>query len=786
MDEEVARLVEQARHSRERLLASSIDVKDALNWCQSHAGIIDGLLAGLFEIMGTRYPDAPPMSLAATGGYGRRELCPWSDVDLSLVPLQDDTPGMSDPVRWLFRSTSDAIQVGLGLRVGYSFRSVSDVPGFDATTISSLFDARLVAGAPEPLEVLSNSIIDGLPTADFIIDKLQERRRDVAKTHDTPLVAEPHLKLGAGGLRSTHVSDWINIALGGHPLPRSDSYLAVLRARTLLHLVTARCHDELTRARATEIAERIGSTPLQFSSDLVASMLQNQHALEMTIKRLGLERYPVNSAVMADHGVAHVQVGSDAGKAAIGVRLAISLGLEVSEDLPTVSTSIGPEALAAISGGEATVRSLDRSGLLDLLLPEFTGCRVLMPEDASHRFTVYEHTLRAVRLLDSILPETPLGTIKASLDDESSLRLALLLHDTGKALPGKPHSETGAAIARDVAKRWRLESGITELASWLVSEHLTMSRFIRMRDVMHPDTAVEFAAVVGDKERLDNLTLLTYADMAAVNEDLWTPVQETFLIELHARTSQVLSAESRPATDVTAARRRMLRRLQSEAVPGERLSAFLDSLPPHYVLSTDPQSVTHHFWAAEEARDGDPQVIWDDKADIGLTDVAVVCLDRPGLLQSILAVLYAYDLSLSGLRAGTTTTDRPVAVDVFNVSSGGRCVNRRVAAVIEADLVAVITGVKTPDEVLRARDKDPDRSQELLTVSYLEGPPGIIEVRAPRGRGMPFRVSRTISKQGWNVLAARVGQWAGSGTAAFYVEGADADQVARAFQTQKV
>lgn len=786
MEQRIQEAIATAREGRERMCQSAADVPDPLNWCRRHAGVVDTLLSKLFAMMGEAHPGLPPVALVATGGYGRAELCPYSDIDLSVVPLEEGSQALSDAVRWLFRTTSDAIQQGLGLKVGYSYRLVSDVPGFDATILSGLFDSRLVAGSPEPLETLMAAAYQGLPTADFILSKIDERRRDMAKTHDTPLVVEPNLKYGAGGLRSALTANWIAVALGERQSPPSEDYLAVLRARVLLHLAAQRCQDQLTRGRAGDIAKLTGVDPADFGASLAQAMLGNQRDYETTLDRLDEERYALNDAVVAVRGEAKVVPGSPAGKAAFGLHLATRLGLTVSDLTAAPGEGAGPEALAAVSGGEATVRNLDRAGLLDVILPELARCRTLLPGDPSHQFTVFEHTLRAMRLLEQTKPDSPLGIIRSGLDDESPLRLALLLHDTGKLLTDRPHSETGAEIALEVGRRWSLEPRIADLVSWLVREHLTMSKFIRLRDVMHPDTALEFAEVVGDRERLDCLTLLTYVDMASVNDDLWTPVQETFLLELHARTAQALAAESVVRPDDTAARRRILRQLQAEEVPSDRLATFLDSLPPHYVLSTAPNMVTQHFWAAEASADGEPQILWEDLPEMGVTDVSVVCPDRPGLLQSILAVLYAYDLSLVGLRASTTSSDRPTAVDMFTVSSGGRTVGRHAASTVHAALTDVLTGAKTSEEILLARDKDPERRQEFLTVQYVDGTPGIIEVRAPRGRGMPYRVCRTISRQGWNVLAARVGQWAGSGTAAFYVEGADPAAVARAFTAQGV
>ena len=91
----------------------------------------------------------------------------------------------------------------------------------------------------------------------------------------------------------------------------------------------------------------------------------------------------------------------------------------------------------------------------------------------------------------------------------------------------------------------------------------------------------------------------------------------------------------------------------------------------------------------------------------------------------------------------------------------------------------VIEGRKPIDELLIQKGKDPSRTQHVFTHTFVEGSPGILEIRSPRGRGMPFRLSRLISAQGWNVTSARVGQWAGTATAAFYLLGSGGEPLTK-------
>jgi [protein-PII] uridylyltransferase len=218
-----------------------------------------------------------------------------------------------------------------------------------------------------------------------------------------------------------------------------------------------------------------------------------------------------------------------------------------------------------------------------------------------------------------------------------------------------------------------------------------------------------------------------------------------------------------------------LRKQEDESATQE----FLNSLPAHYLTSTPPDVVRLHMEYARRAREGEPTVEAFHRLDLNATEVTVCTQDVPGLLSRLLGVFYALDLSVAGIRACTTTSDPPVALDVFTVSFGGRPVPTATANQLTQTIVDVVQNRRLVEDVLLQKGKDPSRKQNVFAYTYIEGAPGILEIRAPRGRGMPFRFSRLIARQGWNVLSARVGQWAGNATAAFYIIGHGGESVPR-------
>jgi [protein-PII] uridylyltransferase len=548
----------------------------------------------------------------------------------------------------------------------------------------------------------------------------------------------------------------------------------LVRARNLLHAKANKHQDNLSRHRQAELADVLGMDMYAMMSDVAEAGLEVHAQYTRTCERLHTTRFRLAKSVWADQGEVRLEGNINPGDASVGVAVATHLGLRVSDIRVSLSGEVnGPAAAYALSEGVPTLLNLDRSGLLAQVLPELDACRTLMPTDPVHQYTVFEHTLRVVRFLDSLQPGTFLGDVRESINDSQPLYLAALLHDVGKIDPSLPHSEVGADLARNVCLRWNLAPGVTDTVEWLVREHLTMARFIRIRDLMNPATIVEFAQVVGTSDRLGLLALLTWADVSAVADGSWTNAQATFLRQLYELTSAQLTGEIGFIHEPAQYRRRLMKQLARQSLDESAVQSFVESLPSYYLTSTPPDLVRLHMHFAERAMAGESTVEIHHRADINATELTVCTLDAPALLSKLLAVIYAYDLSVTGIRACTTMTDRPVALDTLTVSFAGKPVPPSTGSQVSLRIKEVIEQNHDADEILRSRGKDPERHQEIFTHTYVEGSPAILEIRAPRGRGMPYRFSRLIAQQGWNVVSARVGQWAGNATGAFYLQNAD-------------
>lgn len=718
------------------------------------------------------------LAVVATGGYGRKELSPFSDIDISIIPKRDNDQSLSPLLRFLFKAVNTVFSQGSRMGVGYNLRLTSDLPGLDSKTRSSLMDMRWVAGDPGAVERLESGFWADFPVGPYLVEKLAERELALSRTHATPGVVEPDLKNGAGGLRCAHTANWLHQAVGYRSVSPSESYEIILAARNLLHIVTGSGRDVLTRSKQAEICELVGRELFSWLAEVseAAHGLHGEylHALDM----LKSGRYPLAQGVFAAGGEIRVENSATLSGAASGISIGMRLGLSPPPTRVACRPIVnGREMVSSLGFSRKIIDSLESTGILSQVLPELAATKHLFPRDSSHQFTVYEHTLRSVEIFGALLEKGGwIGEAAHQIDDPALVVLALLLHDAGKIDPTKPHSEVGAKMARNVCIRWGLSAEQTSFVEWLVLEHLSMAHMTRVRDVSMPETVQDLATLTKNTNGLSSLTLLTQADIMAVSDHAWTPMLESYMQELYYRTLSLVDAEWEGVSVPTDVRRKAMLAAAEEVDP-VAFGLYIDSLPGHYLTAIEPEKIRQHFAYVQSARDGTPVITFEENRDSSMTELTVVTPDTPGLLSLILGTLYAHGVNLSGLKAHTTTDPVAIAVDTFSVNHNDQLVPEGLRVHLARSLEQILSGAKTVDTLLREKGIDPTREQTLYRAEVFDGDPLLLEVRAPKGRGMAYRMSRLIAKHGWSIESARVGQWAGDGGAAFYLRGASPESV---------
>src|SRR6184192_4172871 len=248
------------------------------------------------------------------------------------------------------------------------------------------------------------------------------------------------------------------------------------------------------------------------------------------------------------------------------------------------------------------LRMMHRVDFLGRYIPEFGQLTCLVQHEFLHRYTADEHTLVCIDKLDA-LAETndpklvAYRNIFEQLEDPLVLYLALLLHDSGKAVGARPHSEGSALFAQRVAARLQLSSEQRKSLILLVDHHLTLSKTAQQRNLDDPATVTEFGRIVKHQRNLNALMLLTLADGQGTSDEAWSDWKESLVWQLFHETSRYL-ADQKSYYDQTRIERESLQMAVSEHFSpdyGEEVEAHFEFMPDHYFRATDVPEIVEHL-----------------------------------------------------------------------------------------------------------------------------------------------------------------------------------------------
>jgi [protein-PII] uridylyltransferase len=276
-------LAEYFTEERQRIKTANQAAPVGRKTCRALTDLTDAVLRQLFVLAAERPSGVSPewarsqMAVVATGGYGRRELSPYSDIDVTFVVAEEENPDLDTVVRELFLSLMEVFSQRAQLKVGYSYRTLADCALMDHQTQTALLDGRLLAGSHVLFHEFSQELTRQLWPAAFVRQKLAERATNAAKHGDTIYRVEPQIREGPGGLRDLQVAEWL--ATVTFPASRGDvwQHLArsgvvsrgdvervkaarewLLRLRNWMHFEAGRSADLLARERQELLATALG------------------------------------------------------------------------------------------------------------------------------------------------------------------------------------------------------------------------------------------------------------------------------------------------------------------------------------------------------------------------------------------------------------------------------------------------------------------------------------------------------------------------------------------------
>jgi [protein-PII] uridylyltransferase len=786
-----AALLDDARRNVGRDILAGESGASALARYATH---VDGLLRRLHTEAGA---SGRAVALIAIGGYGRRHLCPYSDIDLLVLfdgPVEEAEEQF---LRRLLHPLWDA-----GFVVGHQVRDVAELAQPDVDNpefLLALTDARLVTGDAAPFDRMRESF--HVPRTHAHVLGALQALIDVrhAQFNATLYQLEPDVKDAPGGLRDVAAARTIAALTDPALLRHGGEDLAVrlaedflLRVRSLVHLERRRNDNVLGHELQEKLAGEFGypgQTPRQRVETLMADYFRHARTVARVLDR-ARRTAPVPVAPNLGRGHDGMRF-VDARKAAIqpatwlaAFQAAIDAESSVADDtldvirqhaeryatsdfLPT------PEHRGALlrflaprPGLYGRLSEMHDCGLLARLVPPFQAITCRVVRDFYHKYTVDEHTLLTIRTLER-LAEAPdyrqrFASIARDLQSSAAaettigtlalLVLALLLHDTGKA-GDEDHAVASVRLAERLLDEWALAEDARETVLFLIRHHLRMSQVAFRRDTEDPEIVREFAALVGTEERLKLLCLLTLADVEAVSPETLTPWKEELLWRLYVDTYNYLTlqyGDDLIEQTQAAAAECVVRRPPDLAAAD--VAGFLEGLPRRYLQLFDRRAVYEHVRLARNIHPDEVHLRLEPRS--GAWQLTVVTLDKPMLFANICGVLSSFGMDI--LRGHAMTNPNGLVLDVVQFTDGERflALNAEGSDAVLHALEDVVAGRSTAADRLRGRRAGLGRRRavEVAPLVHADGDASrrytVVEIIAPDKLGLLYRISRAIAEQG--------------------------------------
>ncbi|KPK19726.1 MAG: hypothetical protein AMK69_23900 [Nitrospira bacterium SG8_3] len=720
------------QEQRQQLLARFVKGEEP-HFLERHTEILDDYFRESFagSTVGPRMRvEKNPYAIIALGGYGRKEQCLHSDVDVLLLFKKKIADEAKALVREIFYPLWD-----MGLQVAHATRSLKEcatLASQDFEVLTSLLDARFLCGISSLYSELMGRLRDKVlrRQGGAYLAWLAERNRERHSRYgDSTYLLEPNLKEGLGGLRDYHAMLWMGRAAYQIAEPRDlefsghlshDDFESLCEAlsfvktvRNWLHHLSGRKCDQLYFEYQVRLAENLGYRQENgqravegFLGDLHGQMefLKRQHLMflkrAITAKKSGRKKGPGRTVAAGIETVRdaldfespeailqnpHLLIKIFEKSAVLGQPLAVGASRLVKEFLYLVderfqkSPAVIKSLKRILSASPHTFNVLNEmftTGLMTGLIPEMKGIVNRIQYDEYHLYPVDKHSLRTLQMLkgfrDAPLdePDAFYAKIYKEIGNPELLLWAGLFHDVGKGEQDQAdHARQGEQIVRRVFSRMGFPQEDIETISFLVREHLFLIHTATRRDINDEKIVVQSARHVGDTERLKMLYLLTVADSKATGPKAWNDWKATLLKELFFKIHHMLQEgvlATRAAADLVEKKRKEVFQRWA-SMPESTLQTLFEQMSTRYLLHTTSEEMVRHVGLYQ--RLGPAPFVLDVQRgpQENYRTVTVCARDFPGLFSTIAGVFTLNNLDI--LSAQINTWRNHIALDIFRVKA---------------------------------------------------------------------------------------------------------------------
>ncbi len=762
----------------------------------------------------------PQWAIIALGGYGRKELCLFSDVDILLLTHRKTAQGeIEKALKEMMYPLWDE-----GYTIGYSVRTIKQTlkdSRSDFFFHTSLLDARFVCG----LQDLFDELVHAMATDSHFRNArnfLEDLNAHVMKRHekygDASYILEPDIKDGHGGLRDYHCILWASKTIsmdrlkrcppeGLSPIDRKELDMAVdhlLQIRSLLHEISGRKNDRIFFEYQEALAETLGyeGNEHETGAELFMRHFHRSALIVKSISEAVLSQFSFDYGLIKRSGDRlidkHFKLAS--GRLSFTVprriserpELLLDLFLHLSETGAAMSSETrhqvrdtldlialarqnmdAKKAFIGILAGKhpaMALTAMQETGVLERFIPEYEPIKGRTHFDLYHTYTTDLHSIMTVNELKAL--EDQEQDVFNRVTDREVLFLAAFLHDIGKGY-GRPHTSIGASIAQEIAAWLGFSDMRVEQVAFLVHHHLLLPDIAYKLDLSDEKVALECAQMAKNASTLSMLYLLSIADARATGPRAWNEWKASLLRELYLKSLHSLQRGIlRDPMNMIVLKQRWEQLIaEVPAELGSRHGGRLWALPQAYILHTELDAIKRHIMLSTHLTAHDDITI--DMQNRGEhTSLTIITRDRPGLFAMLAGILIINHLDIVSSKVFTWLDG--VAVDEFTVLPPWRGYNQW-KKMIDQFRLASSGSIDIAEHVSSTRElKDSPKifssSEPMVTVDNdLSDFFTLIEVHSPRRFGLLFRIAQTISSLGLDIHRAFLSHAGDPCTDVFYV-----------------
>ncbi|HEY4372623.1 MAG TPA: [protein-PII] uridylyltransferase [Burkholderiales bacterium] len=797
-----------------------------------HRQLVDNILVDLWHAAGL---DSKGAALVAVGGYGRGELYPYSDVDVLLLQANGENEQIRTRLETMVGQFWD-----IGVEAGHSVRTIdeclSEAAG-DITIQTNLIEARYVAGDKSLFRDLEIGVASGVNAKDFYTAKKLELEQRHNKYQDTPYSLEPNCKESPGGLRDLQVILWIARAarLGTNwrelaarhiitrpeasMLAKREAFLRHLRVR--MHLIAGRREDRLLFDYQDQVAEAFGYHATEHkraSEQLMQRYYINarwiiqlntillQNIAGSLFPGAAFEARPINDRFHAERDLlaANDEQVFEQEPAAllecfhlmqkhselVGMTAPTLRALWRARNRMDAAFRADPanqkmflKMLQAPRGLVHELRRMNQWGILGRYIPAFKRIIGQMQHDLFHVYTVDQHILQVVRnvrrfTMLEFAHEYPLcSRLIGNFERHWLLYVAALFHDIAKGRGGD-HSRLGKSDARSFCVRHGLSAVDTELVTFLVEQHLTMSSVAQKQDLNDPDTIRAFAAKVKDERHLIALYLLTVADIRGTSPKVWNAWKGKLLEDLFRATRRVLRGGGVDFdTDMQERQAEALRVLKLYGFSDNAQKELWTQLDQAYFMRHDAKEIAWQTRTLHYRVNSEAPVVRARFAPIGEgLQVMVYVKDQADLFARICG--FFERMRLNVVDAKIHTTKHGYALDTFLVMpTGDDPTEHGLPERTEHELAATLGAQAPLGPPVTGRVSRQARHfaiEPLVNIRPDEkGQRHALAVTAGDRPGLLYRIARVLGDHGVDIITAKITTLGERAEDVFLIQGGD-------------